>query len=148
MRLPAVAISAAFACGIALGLHPVAASNATSIFLLSSCFLASLVLILTGIALTGVRRLIPAAVLSLFTWVLLGFLGACVAEQPRPAAQTLAAEGFCLGIFSYVDHIRTDNCNFSLPTEMVQGKTGSECVGCGPRRFDLRCVAGREDPLD
>ena len=84
MRLPAVAIAAAFACGIALGLHPVAASNATSIFLLSSCFLASLVLILIGIALAGIGRLIPAAVVSLFTWVLLGFLGVCVAEQPRP----------------------------------------------------------------
>ncbi|PYT57430.1 MAG: hypothetical protein DMG35_20290, partial [Acidobacteria bacterium] len=84
MRLPAVAIAAAFACGIALGLHPVAASNATSVFLLSSCFLASLAFILIGIGLTGIGRLIPAAVVSLFTWVLLGFLGVCVAEQPRP----------------------------------------------------------------
>ncbi len=83
MRLPAVAIAAAFACGIALGLHPVLASNATSVPLLSSCFLASLVLILTGIALTRIGRLISAAVVSLFTWVLLGSLGVCVAEQPR-----------------------------------------------------------------
>jgi competence protein ComEC len=83
MRLPAVAIAAAFACGIALGLHPVIASNATSVFLLSSCFLASLVLILTGIALTRIGRLIPAALSSLLTWALLGFLEACVAEQPR-----------------------------------------------------------------
>jgi competence protein ComEC len=83
MRLPAVAIAAAFACGIALGLHPVLASNATSVLLLSSCFLASLVLILTGIALTRIGQLIPAAVVSFFTWVLLGFLGVCVAEQPR-----------------------------------------------------------------
>jgi competence protein ComEC len=84
MRLPAVAIAAAFACGIVLGLHPVVALNATSVILLSSCFLASLVLIVIGIALTGIGRLIPAAVASLFTWVLLGFLGACVAEQPLP----------------------------------------------------------------
>jgi len=84
MRLPAVVIAAAFACGIALGLHPVVASNATSVLLLSSCFVASLVLILTGVALTGIGRLIPAAVVSLFTWMLLGFLGACVAEQPLP----------------------------------------------------------------
>jgi hypothetical protein len=84
MRLPAVAIAAAFACGIALGLHPVVASNATSVFLLSSCFLVSLVLILAGIALARIGRLIPAAVVSLCTWVLLGFLGACVSEQSRP----------------------------------------------------------------
>jgi competence protein ComEC len=85
MRLPAVAIAAAFACGTALGLHPVAASNATSIFLLSSCFIASLFLILIGSAAAGIGRLFPAAVISLSTWVLLGFLGACVAEQPRPS---------------------------------------------------------------
>jgi len=36
MRLPAVAIAAAFAGGIVLGLHPVAAKNASSSIFLSS----------------------------------------------------------------------------------------------------------------
>jgi thiosulfate reductase cytochrome b subunit len=39
MKLPAVAIAAAFAGGIALGLHPAVAPHVTSAFLLSTCFL-------------------------------------------------------------------------------------------------------------
>ena len=39
MRLPAVAIVAAFGSGIVLGLHPTVARNASSHILLSSLFL-------------------------------------------------------------------------------------------------------------
>ena len=84
MRLPAVAIVAAFACGIALGLHPTTVLRASSPMLLSACFIGGLVAISAGIALASIDRLFPAAVLSVLTWVLLGFLGACVAEQPLP----------------------------------------------------------------
>jgi hypothetical protein len=50
MRLPAVVIAAAFACGIALGLHPAVARNAASSpLLLSSSFVTIAVLVLTGI---------------------------------------------------------------------------------------------------
>jgi len=83
MRLPAVAIAAAFACGIALGLHPTVARNAASLLLLSSSFVTIAVLVLTGILLVKIGRLFLAAAVSLFTWVLLGFLGVCIAEQPR-----------------------------------------------------------------
>jgi hypothetical protein len=38
MRLPAVAIAAAFGCGIALGLHPAVASHVTSVLFLSFRF--------------------------------------------------------------------------------------------------------------
>ena len=82
MRLPAVAIAAAFACGIAVGLQPAAARNASSLFLLASTFIASAVFILAGIVLVRFHRLIPAFVVSLLCWGTLGFLGACVAEQP------------------------------------------------------------------
>jgi hypothetical protein len=41
MRMPALAIAAAFACGIALGLHPAVARNAASLLLLSSPLLSS-----------------------------------------------------------------------------------------------------------
>src|SRR5215472_4930440 len=95
MRLPAVAIAAAFACGIALRLHPAAPSHAESILFLSSCIIATLALILTGIALTKIGQLIPAAIVALFIWAMLGFLGACVAGQTRSALNvgTLVQQG-------------------------------------------------------
>lgn len=85
MRLPAVAIAAAFACGIALGLHLAPTRNASSHFLLSSVFIFVGVLILTRIIFVGTGRVLLASVASILTWVLLGFLGACIAEQPRDA---------------------------------------------------------------
>ena len=85
MKLPAIAIAAAFAGGIALGLHPLVVPHVMSRFLLATCFAASLVLIVAGLALARMERLFPAAAVSVLSWSLLGFLGACVAEQPRPA---------------------------------------------------------------
>src|SRR6516225_4839924 len=85
MRIPAVAIVAAFACGIAMGLHSGEILGVRSVSLLSSCFIAGFVLILTGFVLIRIGRLFSAALLSLFSWVLLGFLGASVAEQPKPS---------------------------------------------------------------
>ncbi|HET7149941.1 MAG TPA: DNA internalization-related competence protein ComEC/Rec2 [Candidatus Acidoferrum sp.] len=84
MRLPALAIAAAFACGIALGLHPIVAAHASSVLLLSACFLCGLVFIVSGFALTRAGLLFSAGAVSLLSWSLLGFLGACVAEQPLP----------------------------------------------------------------
>jgi competence protein ComEC len=84
MKLPAVAIAAAFACGIALGLHPAVARNASSVFLLLTCIIAGVALIFAGIALVRLNRLFPAVIVSLSSWLLLGFLSAYVAEQPRP----------------------------------------------------------------
>jgi hypothetical protein len=83
MRLPAVAIAAAFSCGIALGLHPAVARNAASLLLLSSSFVTIAVLVLTGFLFITIGRLLLAASASLLTWVLLGFLGVCIADQPR-----------------------------------------------------------------
>ena len=85
MKLPAVAIAAAFAGGIAFGLHPAVVTHVTSRSLLTSCFLGELVLIVGGLTLARMERLLSAAVTSLLSWGLLGFLGACVAEEPRPA---------------------------------------------------------------
>jgi putative Mn2+ efflux pump MntP len=83
MRLPAVAIAAAFACGILLGLHPVVARNATSLLMLSSSFAIIAVLVVTGLLFVKTSRLFLAAIASLLSWVVLGFLGVCIAEQPR-----------------------------------------------------------------
>jgi competence protein ComEC len=90
MRLPAVAIAAAFACGIVLGLRPAVARNAASLLLLSSSFVTIAVLVLTGILLVKIGRLVLAASASLLSWVLLGFLGVCIAEQPRQADHVIS----------------------------------------------------------
>jgi len=83
MRLPAVAIAAAFASGIAFGLHPAVARNASSYILLSSLFLLIAVFVLAGILFVRFAHLFAATIASLFGWILLGFLGVCIAEQPR-----------------------------------------------------------------
>src|SRR2546426_12583964 len=90
MRLPAVAIAAAFASGILLGLHPAVARNAASSLLLSISFVAIAVLILTGIFLVRIGRHFLAAVASLLSWAMLGFLGVCIEEQPRDADHVIS----------------------------------------------------------
>jgi competence protein ComEC len=85
MRLPAVAIAAAFACGILLGLHPALVRNAASPLLLSTSFAAIALLVLAGIFLVKIGRLFLATAVCLFSWMLLGSLGVCIAEQPREA---------------------------------------------------------------
>lgn len=103
MKLPAVAIAAAFAGGVALGLHHAVVPHVTSRFFLGLCFAASVVLILAGRALARIESLFPAATISLLSWTLLGFLGACVAEQPRPAnhvTSLLEQKGLSLGPLS------------------------------------------------
>jgi competence protein ComEC len=90
MRLPAVAIGAAFASGIVLGLHPAVARNASSHALLSSFFISICVVLLTGIILVRIGRVSLASVASILSWVLLGFLGACIAEQPRDADHVIS----------------------------------------------------------
>ncbi|HKW63855.1 MAG TPA: DNA internalization-related competence protein ComEC/Rec2 [Candidatus Acidoferrum sp.] len=90
MRLPAVALAGAFASGIALGLHPAVPPHVTSAFFLSVFFLSALVLLIAGLALARMERLWPAAAISLLSWTLLGFLGTCIAEQPRPANHVAA----------------------------------------------------------
>lgn len=84
MRLPAVAIAAAFAGGIALGLLPFFARLATShIFLIANFLLAASVL-LAAIIFLNKARLVLAASLSGAGWIVLGGLGALISEQPPP----------------------------------------------------------------
>src|SRR5437016_14627086 len=90
MRLPAVAIAAAFASGIAFGLHPAVARNASSYILLSSLFLLIAVFVLAGILFVRFDHLFVATIASLLGWVLLGFLGVCIAEQPRDANHVIS----------------------------------------------------------
>jgi len=83
MRLPAVAIVACFAGGIALGLYTSIAQHANSLPVLAAEFTTALLLILAGLFLVRVESLVLAAGLSVCSWVLLGVLAARVADQPR-----------------------------------------------------------------
>ena len=84
MRLPALAITAAFACGIALGLCPPIARLATSHFFLASGFLSAVLLLLAEMILLTRTRLAAAGVVSAVSWILLGTIGAWIKEQPLP----------------------------------------------------------------
>src|SRR5260370_41502236 len=90
MRLPGVAIAAAFAGGIVLGLHPAIARNAASFLLLASSFIMIAIFILTGILLVRIGRLVPAAVASILSSELLGCAGVCIPEQPRDSDHVIS----------------------------------------------------------
>ncbi len=90
MKLPAVAITAAFACGVALGLCPPMVRLATSHFWLAAGFLGAAFLIAAGILLVNRARLGLAAVVSGVSWIVLGLLGAWIAERPLPASHIVS----------------------------------------------------------
>src|SRR6266446_3379583 len=90
MRLPAVAIAAAFASGIALGLHPAIARNASSPALVFSSLSVAVLVVLAGFILVRIGRLFPAAAASLVSWALLGLGSACLAEQPPRADHVIS----------------------------------------------------------
>ena len=90
MKLPGLGITAAFAGGVALGLHPAIASHASSKQLIIASLLVALLFVLGGLLLCKVGRLYPAAVVSLLSWMVLGFVGVCVAQQPRPALHVIS----------------------------------------------------------
>ena len=89
MKLPAVAIAAAFCCGIAFGLWTPVAKFGTTSSALTYGFILALSLIVCGIVATGAQRLAAGAISSMLCWFVLGFLGASVAEQPLPSDHIL-----------------------------------------------------------
>jgi hypothetical protein len=90
MRLPAVAIAALFACGVVLGQAPWFAERVSSHIYLAIGFASTGLLICAGIVLARIGRLFPALTLSAFIWIILGALGAGIANQPRPADYILS----------------------------------------------------------
>jgi competence protein ComEC len=94
VRLPALAIAAAFACGIALGLWLPAAGIAEIPFLWSAlgsvCACGAFALLLLKFEKTG-----AAAGVALLTWAALGLFAAAIEQQPLPTNHvlTLAASG-------------------------------------------------------
>jgi hypothetical protein len=84
VKLPAVAMAAAFLCGIVLGLCPPVAQLATSRLFLSDGFFVAVSFVFAGMLLTTAGRLVLAATAAVFTWILLGLVSACLAELPQP----------------------------------------------------------------
>ena len=84
MRLPSVAITAAFAWGVAMGLSQPVARLATSRAWLAAGFLASCFLIVIAIAFLNWSRFNAATIVSGLSWILLGTLGGWISEQPLP----------------------------------------------------------------
>lgn len=89
MKVPAVAIAAAFAGGIVLGQWRPVARYIPSPPYLTICFAGAALLICTSVFLATETRLLPAAAISFLSWSLLGTLAAGIAEQPRPSDHVL-----------------------------------------------------------
>lgn len=85
MKTPAVAISAAFACGIALGVWAPIAQGARSRGFLIAGFALAGALVLVALILTIRTQPIAAATVSLLSWGALGIVGAWIGQQPRTA---------------------------------------------------------------
>ena len=85
MKLPAVAIAAAFVCGIAIGLWSPVSREAFSHIWLVTGFAAACGLILASIVFSTSNRLAVAAAMSAASWITLGILAAWIGEQPLPA---------------------------------------------------------------
>lgn len=85
MRLPAVALTAAFVCGIAVGLVPKVSVHAGSRGLLVSLFILATLALLAGLFLARRNQSWPAGVATAFCWMMLGLVGATLGQRPRPA---------------------------------------------------------------
>jgi competence protein ComEC len=89
VKLPAVTITAAFTCGVVLGLCPPIARLATSHFCLAAGFLAASFVVVAGVLLLNWARFSVAAIVSGVSWILLGVLGAWISEQPLPRTHVM-----------------------------------------------------------
>lgn len=90
MKLPAVPIAAAFAVGIAIGLHPAIAAHSSSRDLLVGLFIfAALALIAAAIFVLR-NWLLPAGFVAMVSWLCLGIVGMFLGEQPRPSSYVLS----------------------------------------------------------
>ena len=90
MKLPAVAIAAAFACGIAIGLLPGMRAHAGSRELVAGFFIAAAAMLGLGLFVVARGYLWAAGCAALFCWAFLGFVGACIAQQGRAADHVIS----------------------------------------------------------
>jgi hypothetical protein len=83
MKLPAIAITAAFALGIACGLNSEVAQHAGSQKFIALLFCGAASSLLIGFVFACRSRVVFAGLASLLCWVMLGVAGVCIHEQPR-----------------------------------------------------------------
>jgi hypothetical protein len=81
MKLPAVAIAAAFAGGILLGLRSALAQHAASRGFLLTLLVCCAVSLLAGIFFAARNYLRAAGVISVCSWGLLGSFGSCTSQE-------------------------------------------------------------------
>jgi hypothetical protein len=143
MKLPAVAITATFASGIALGLHPAIATHPASNQLLLASFLAAVALLFAGMVLVKMGQLFPAAFDSLLCWILLGFLGTCVARLPRPAGHVTSlveqghldlkrhCDGMAIFAMSRPDYHGAMDMKLNCRASSMKARCGQPWAACG-----------------
>ncbi|OLD62235.1 MAG: DNA internalization-related competence protein ComEC/Rec2 [Acidobacteria bacterium 13_1_40CM_2_60_7] len=90
MKLPAVAIATAFACGILLGYLSFTSSLLATPFWFRGLFLLSLFILLIGVEFVRRERLQAALASAVCAWILLGALAVRIADRPLPADHVLA----------------------------------------------------------
>lgn len=85
MRAPAVAIVAAFVCGITLGLYSPFAQFSSSPTTLSQLFAVCAGFGLAALILLRSERLLASTAAALLCWISLGLTSAAIAQQPIPS---------------------------------------------------------------
>jgi Domain of unknown function (DUF4131) len=85
VKIPAVAIAAAFVGGIVLGLNPALSHTVTTPCFLIGGFLAAGLTILAGLLFVRRNWLAPGAGVSLLSWIVLGALSAGIALRSLPS---------------------------------------------------------------
>jgi competence protein ComEC len=85
VKTPAVAIAAAFVCGIAVGLRTSESHFGESRLFFATCLAAAILFLLLSLALLRFDRLASASAASLLAWIFLGVLSAAIASQPLAA---------------------------------------------------------------
>jgi competence protein ComEC len=83
MKLPTLAIAAAFALGIACGLSPEITRHVSSHGFVAFLFCGAATSLLIGIGFAWQSRVIIAGLASLLCWAILGVAAVCIQEQPR-----------------------------------------------------------------
>jgi competence protein ComEC len=84
VKAPAVAIVAAFVCGITLGLYPPFAQFSASPTKLIACFIACAMLAASALLLLRAERLIACVATALLCWFVLGLTSSAIAQEPLP----------------------------------------------------------------
>jgi competence protein ComEC len=85
VKAPAVAVVAAFVCGIMLGLHSSFASVSSSPTRLGLCFAASTAFVVAALIFLRSDKLRASAVASLLCWLTLGVTSSAIAQRPLPS---------------------------------------------------------------